>query len=114
MRTRTVLILTATALTIALLGFLTPATLLIPAAIGAGMARGLLTLAQATAVSDHWGTAHYGRLTGILSAPITVSVALASWAGAAIATVTGGYGSAFLVIAVIGIAGATFTLVRAP
>jgi MFS family permease len=113
-RTRTVLILTATALTIALLGVLTNAIMLISASIGAGMARGLLTLVQATAVSDHWGTAHYGRLTGILSAPNTVSVALAAWAGTAIATVTGGYGPAFLVIAVTGIAGATFALVRAP
>jgi MFS family permease len=111
-RARTVLILTTSALTIALLGLLTSAIVLIVASIGAGITRGLLTLVHATAVSDRWGTAHYGRLTGLLSAPVTVCIALAPWAGAGIADLTGGYGRAFVAIAVIGAAGAVFGLAR--
>ncbi len=112
-RTRTVLILMTTALTIALLGLLTSATGLITASIGAGMARGLVTLVMATAVSDRWGMAHYGRLTGLLSAPVTVSIALAPWAGTVIADLTDGYAAAFTVIAIIGAAGAVFARARA-
>ena len=109
---RTALILAATALTIALLGVLTGPGALIIASIGAGMTRGLLTLVHATTVSDRWGSTHYGRLTGLLSAPVTVSIALAPWAGAAIADVTGGYGSAYVIIAAIGAVGAAITLTR--
>ena len=105
-RARTAVILTTSASTIALLGVLSSPTMLIVMAIGAGMARGLVTLVQATAVSDRWGTTHYGRLTGVLSAPVTVSIALAPGAGAVIASLTGGYSTAFLVIAVMGAVGA--------
>jgi MFS family permease len=112
-RARTVLILAMTASTIALLGLLTSASVLIIASIGAGMTRGLLTLVQATAVSDRWGTTHYGRLTGLLSAPVTVSIALAPGAGAVIADLAGGYGPAFMVIAVIGAVGAALTVAPA-
>lgn len=34
----------------------------------AGMVRGKLTLLQATAITDRWGTTHYGRLSGVLAA----------------------------------------------
>lgn len=111
-RMRSALILAATALTIAILGRVTGAMMLITASIGAGMARGLLTLVQATAVSDRWGTAHYGRLTGLLSAPVTVGIALAPGAGAAIAEWTGGYAPAFLVFALIATIGAACSLAR--
>jgi MFS family permease len=111
-RTRTALILSMTALTIAMLGLLTSTSVLIVASIGAGVTRGLLTLVHATAVSDRWGTHHYGRLTGLLSAPVTVSIALAPWAGALIANLTGGYGPAFTVIAGIGTVGAALALTR--
>jgi MFS family permease len=110
--TRTALILAMTALTIAMLGLLTSPSVLIAASIGAGITRGLLTLVQATAVSDRWGTHHYGRLTGLLSAPVTMSIALAPWAGAVIASLAGGYGPAFTVIAGIGTVGAAITLAR--
>jgi MFS family permease len=113
-RTRTALILATAAFTVALLGLLTSATVLISASIGAGMARGLVTLVQATAVSDRWGTADYGRLTGLLSAPITVSIAVAPWAGTFIADLTNGYGPAFVVLAVIGTAGAALAFARVP
>ncbi len=112
-RARAVVIMATTALTIALLGLLTSPAALLTASVAAGVARGLVTLVQATAVSDRWGTAHYGRLTGLLSAPVTVSIAVAPWAGAVIADLTGGNGSAFLVIAAVGLAGAAFGLVRA-
>jgi MFS family permease len=113
-RARAALILISTALTIALLGLLTSPTALIIGAVGAGITRGLLTLVQATTVSDRWGTIHYGRLTGLLSAPVTVSIALAPWAGATIADLTGGYGSAYLIIAAIGAAGAALALIGTP
>ena len=41
----------------------------------AGAARGIFTLLQATAVTDRWGTAYYGRLNGVLSAPSTLATA---------------------------------------
>ena len=58
--------------------------------ITASMVRGNLTLLQATAVTDRWGTTHYGRPTGLLGAPVTIASALAPFAGAAIAGVLGG------------------------
>nr|WP_246210916.1 MFS transporter [Phytoactinopolyspora alkaliphila] len=113
-RTRTTVILLATALTTVALGLVTVAMALIAASVVAGMARGLLTLVQATAVSERWGVAHYGKLTGLLSAPVTVTVALAPWAGAAIAGLTGSYASAFLVLAGIGLVSVAFALVSVP
>lgn len=110
-RTRTTIILLATAATTALLGVLTATAMLIVCAVIAGMARGLLTLVQATAISDRWGTEHYGRLTGMLSAPVTVGVAVSPWAGAVIADATGGYPTAFLILAGLGLIGTAFGLV---
>ncbi|WP_445271755.1 MFS transporter, partial [Streptomyces sp. DSM 41978] len=46
-----------------------PYGLLIAVSIVAGMVRGNLTLLQATAITDRWGTTHYGRLSGLLAAP---------------------------------------------
>ena len=62
-----------------------PAALLIAAAMLAGAARGVFTLLQATAITDRWGAAHYGRLNGLLSAPVLLATALSPWAGAALA-----------------------------
>ena len=64
---------------------------LVAGAMLAGAARGIFTLLQATAVTDRWGTAYYGRLNGVLSAPSTLATALAPWAGAALAVPLGGY-----------------------
>ena len=58
-----------------------------------------LTLLQATAISDRWGAAHYGRLNGLLSAPAMLATALAPWAGAALAATLGGYPAVFAVLA---------------
>lgn len=64
-----------------------------------GVARGIFTLVQATAVSDRWGTAKFGHLNGILTAPVLLASALAPFAGAALADGLGGQAEAFVVLA---------------
>jgi MFS family permease len=99
-RTRAVVVLALTATTTALLAILPgPAALLIAAAMAAGAARGLFTLLHATAISDRWGAAHYGRLNGLLSAPALLATALAPWAGAALAELLGSYPPVFGLLA---------------
>ncbi|MEB3369751.1 MFS transporter [Saccharopolyspora mangrovi] len=101
-RGRTVVILLACAATTLVLAVVPgPAGLLILAAMLVGMARGVFTLLQATAVSDRWGTAAYGRLSGLLSAPLMIAIALAPWGGSAIAATLGGFPALFLVLAAI-------------
>lgn len=98
-RTRTIAILATAAATTLLLGLIPgPTALLIVGAILAGTARGVFTLLQATAISDRWGTRHYGRLNGLLSAPTTLAAATAPAAGAALATLLGGYPAVFLTL----------------
>lgn len=97
---------TRTAALIALGGATTAALALVPGPIPllvllsvlAGVVRGNLTLLQATAVTDRWGTTHYGRLSALLTAPATIAAALAPWAGAALAGPLGGYGDLFLAL----------------
>ena len=113
-RTRTALILVAMALTTALLGVLTSVAALIVAAIAAGMARGVFTLLQATAVTDRWGARYYGQLSGLLSAPLTITMALAPFAGAALAGLLGGYATTFLVLGAITLAAAVLSLTTTP
>jgi MFS family permease len=101
-RTRSALVLGVLAGATALLALLPgPALVLIAAAVLAGSARGVFTLLEATAVSDRWGAAHYGRLNGLLLAPATVATALAPWAGAALSEVLGGYPAVFALLAVL-------------
>jgi MFS family permease len=83
-----------------------PFPLLVGIAIAAGMVRGNLTLLQATAVTDRWGTAHYGRLSGLLAAPATVASALAPFAGASLAGQLGGYPGLFVLLALVSAAAA--------
>lgn len=64
-----------------------------------GLARGIYTLVQATAVTDRWGPAAYGTLNGIMTAPALVASAVAPFAGAALAHLLGSYADAFLVLA---------------
>lgn len=97
---RTVLIMAAVAVTTALLGVFTSLVALVGAATVAGMARGIMTLLQATAVTDRWGATHYGHLSGILSAPIMISTALGPFVGAALASLLRGYDAMFLVLGV--------------
>ncbi|WP_192813695.1 MFS transporter [Microbacterium yannicii] len=68
-------------------------------AIVAGAVRGALTLVQASAVSDRWGPDSYGRLNGVLSAPVSALTALAPGAAALLATATGSYEAMALLMA---------------
>jgi MFS family permease len=114
-RARSVLVLAVTAAATALLGLLPgPAVLLIAAAMLAGAARGVFTLLQATAVSDRWGAAHYGHLSGLLAAPAMVATALAPWAGAALAEVLGGYPPVFAILAALAALSAVLALGSVP
>ncbi|MGW4213712.1 MFS transporter [Lentzea sp. NPDC004789] len=110
-RSRTVLVLVASASTTAVLGLVPgPAMLLVAGAVLAGVARGVFTLVQATAVTDRWGPVHYGRLSGLIGVPITIAAAIAPWAGSAMATWFGGYAPGFLVLAAVGAVAALLSL----
>ncbi|MER5881138.1 MFS transporter [Streptomyces sp. NPDC001910] len=76
-----------------------PYVLLVALSMTAGMVRGNLTLLQATAVIDRWGATNYGRLSGILGAPVTAASALAPFIGAVLVGPVGGYTSLFLFLA---------------
>jgi predicted MFS family arabinose efflux permease len=76
-----------------------PPAVLIVVALQAGAVRGSLTLIQAAAVAERWGTARLGLLNGIFTAPITAATALAPTAGIGLAIVTGSYPVALLVAA---------------
>ncbi len=114
---RTVLIMGGVAATTALLGLFTSLAVLIVVAMASGMVRGIMTLLQATAVTERWGSTHYGHLSGILSAPIMITTALGPFAGAALATLLNGYAAMFLVLGGVAAAAATMaaaTSVKAP
>ncbi|SCE41310.1 hypothetical protein GA0115240_159011 [Streptomyces sp. DvalAA-14] len=83
-----------------------PYPLLVVLAVVAGMVRGNLTLFQATATTDRWGTTHYGRLSGLLAAPTTTASALAPFTGTALALPLGGYPALFLLLAAMPALGA--------
>lgn len=89
-----------------------PVTLLVVLSILAGAVQGNLTLLQATAVTDRWGTTHYGRLSALLGAPAHIADALAPWAGAALAGRIGGYPHLFAAMAVISAAAPRTTRLR--
>ncbi len=79
-----------------------------------GLARGLFTLVQATSVTDRWGPASYGRLNGVLTAPALAASAASPFAGALLATVTGSYAAAFLVLGGVAGLGALLFIGAAP
>jgi MFS family permease len=106
--TRTVALITLGGTTTAAFAMVSgPFPLLVGIAIAAGMVRGNLTLLQATAVTDRWGTTHYGRLSALLAAPATIASALAPFAGAALAEPLGGYPGLFIALS-LGSAAAAF------
>ncbi|MGC2998536.1 MFS transporter [Streptomyces sp. G35A] len=86
-----------------------PYILLIAVSVVAGMVRGNLTLLQATAITDRWGAAHYGRLSGLLAAPATTAAALAPFAGAVLAVPVGGYAPLFCLLAATSVLAALAT-----
>jgi MFS family permease len=98
---RTVIIMACVAVTTALLGMFTSLAALVAVAMAAGLARGIMTLLQATAVTERWGAAHYGHLSGILSAPIMVTTALGPFIGAALASLLNGYAAMFVVLGAV-------------
>ncbi|MFF4052955.1 MFS transporter [Streptomyces chartreusis] len=105
--TRTVILITLGGATTAAFAVVSgPFPLLVGIAIMAGMVRGNLTLLQATAVTDRWGAAHYGRLSGLLAAPATIASSLAPFAGAALARPLGGYPGLFTLLALVSTLGA--------
>jgi hypothetical protein len=67
-------------------------------------------LLQATAVSDRWGTAAYGSLSGILAAPITIAGAIAPAAGATL----GSYPALFTTLAATAALAAAAAIGSAP
>lgn len=111
---RTVIIMAAVAATTALLGLFASYAALVVIAIAAGSVRGIMTLLQATAVTERWGTAHYGHLTGILSAPVMVATAIGPFIGAALASVLGGYSAMFLVLGLAGAVAAMLATATSP
>ncbi|WP_055600097.1 MFS transporter [Streptomyces aureus] len=105
--TRTVVLIVLGALTTAAFAVVPgPYGLLIAVSVVAGVVRGNLTLLQATAITDRWGTTHYGRLSGILSAPAMTASALAPFAAALLAAPLGGTPQLFGVLAALALAAA--------
>ncbi|OBF54089.1 MFS transporter [Mycolicibacterium monacense] len=99
--TRTVVIMAGIAATTALLGVFTGYAALLAVAIGAGVMRGIMTLLQATAVTERWGATHYGHLSGILNAPVMIATAIGPFVGAALASILGGYAAMFLALGAV-------------
>lgn len=87
-----------------------PLWLVIAASIGAGAARGIYTLLQATSVSDRWGTRSFGALNGLATVPTTAAMVAAPAGGAFLAELVGGYTTAFSVLAALTLIGALLAL----
>ena len=77
-----------------------PVAVVCALSFAAGIARGIYTLIQATAVSDRWGTQEYGARSGILSGGVLAASAFAPWIGTLLASALGGYAAAFVILAV--------------
>jgi MFS family permease len=112
---RTVTVILAVAVTTAALA-LAPALTLILIGLGmlVGLARGIYTLIQATAITDRWGPSAYGTLNGLLTAPSLVASASAPFVGAALAQLLGSYSAAFLVLAGVAVVAALLAASATP
>jgi MFS family permease len=111
---RTALVMTGVAVTTALLGIATSLTALAFVAVISGVARGIKTLLHATAVTERWGATHYGHLSGMFSAPVTLATALGPWIGVVLASVLGGYAPMFLVLGGVGVVAALIRIASIP
>ncbi|WP_240662707.1 MFS transporter [Streptomyces sp. WAC 06738] len=108
---RTFLLMAAGGATTAALALVPgPYALLAALSVAAGTVRGNVTLLQATAVTDRWGTTHYARLTALLTAPAITASAVAPVAVTALATPLGGYPRVFLLLAACSATAALLTL----
>jgi len=67
--------------------------------VGAG--RGAMTLVDATAVSDRWGTANYGALSGVLHAPTAIALGITPAIGVLLAESLGSFSA--MVVAMAGV-----------
>jgi MFS family permease len=83
------------------------------ASFAAGVARGIFTLIQATAVSDRWGTRDFGSRSAVLGGAVMCAAAFSPWLGALLASALDGYVAAFVAIAG-GAALAAVVLARLP
>ncbi|MFB8101120.1 MFS transporter, partial [[Kitasatospora] papulosa] len=102
---RAVTLLTLGAVTTALFALVPgPYPVLIAVSVAAGAVRGNLTLLQATAVTDRWGTTYYGSLSGIHGAPAMTAPALAPFASALLASLLGGTPHLFALLAALTLA----------
>ena len=112
---RTVTVILAVAAATAALA-LAPAFTLLLIGLGmlVGLARGIYTLIQATAITDRWGPSAYGTLNGLLTAPSLVASASAPFVGAARAQLLGSYSSAFLVLAGVAVVAALLAASATP
>ena len=112
---RTVTVILAVAAATAALA-LAPALTLLLIGLGmlVGLARGIYTLIQATAITDRWGPSAYGTLNGLLTAPSLVASASAPFVGAALAQLLGSYSSAFLVLAGLAVVAALLAVSATP
>ena len=112
---RTVTVILAVAAATAALA-LAPAFTLLLIGLGmlVGLARGIYTLIQATAITDRWGPSAYGTLNGLLTAPTLVASASAPFVGAALAQLLGSYSSAFLVLAGVAVVAALLAASATP
>ncbi len=99
-RAQTLVQVSATCVVTAALGLsASNATTLMVAAVAAGVARGAHTLLMATGVADRWGLAGFGVLSGRFNRPIALAIAVAPFIGSALASATGSYQSATLLLA---------------
>lgn len=87
-----------------------PVWLVILVGVLAGAVRGALTLINANAVSDRWGTRNYGSINGVYSAGTTIVGALTPAIGALVAAGTGSFAAMALVMA--GVAAVAALLAR--
>lgn len=99
---RTAILIVSGGATTAALGLVTgPLWFLVALSIAAGMVRGNITLLQATMVTDRWGTAHYGKLSALLTFPVTAVTATTPFATAALSRPLGGYANLFLALGLL-------------
>lgn len=108
---RTVVVILTIGLTTAMLAIAPPVLwILFVASALVGVSRGIFTLVQATAISDRWGSARFGHLNGILTAPVLLASAIAPFAGAALADARGGQREAFMLLAGLALVAAATAL----
>jgi len=83
-------------------------TAFVVAAVAAGAVRGAHTLVVASGVADRWGVAGFGALSGTFNRPIALAIAVSPFVGSTIASVSGSYAAAALILAAASACGIVF------